>query len=173
MVIWLIGMSGAGKTTIAREVRRIWVAREPNTVLVDGDEIRDIMKSDQQPDSHTVAGRRRNADRITALCKWLDQQNINVVCSILSIFPELRAQNRTQFSNYYEVFIDAPLDVLVQRDTKNLYAPAIRGELENVVGIDIPFPKPESADLMVDNSKEGLDVEAAARGILAAARAIS
>lgn len=171
MVIWLIGLSGAGKTTIAREVRRIWVAREPNTVLVDGDEIRDIMKSDQAPDSHTVAGRRRNAERMTALCKWLDQQNINVVCSILSIFPELRAENRTLFSNYFEVFIDAPLDALIERDTKNLYAPAVRGELENVVGIDIPFPRPEAADLTIDNSKDSLDAEAAARSILEAARA--
>jgi len=165
-------MSGAGKTTIARKLRDLWSESYPNTVLVDGDEIREIMQQDQQKDSHTIAGRRKNAERITALCQWLDQQNINVVCSILSIFPDLRAQNRSNFSNYFEVFIDVPIEVLASRDTNNLYAPAMKGEVFDVVGIDIHFPVPEAPDLVIDNSKDGLDVEATAWEILEAAQAI-
>jgi adenylylsulfate kinase len=169
MVIWMIGMSGSGKTTLGREVVRQWRETTSNVVFLDGDEVREIFNKDRGEQAYTVEGRRRNAERITALCNMLDQQNINVVCSILSIFADMRAENRTRFSRYFEVFMDAPLDVLRQRDVKGLYSAYERGETSNVVGMDIPFEPPASADMVIDSSGEDPELERLASAILAKA----
>lgn len=166
MIIWMIGLSGAGKTTIGREVCALWKETAPNTVLVDGDEIRAMFRQIGGPDSHTVAGRQANAERITELCAWLDRQDINAVCCILSIFPEMRALNRERFSEYFEVFVSVPLETLIARDTKKLYGPALAGEIENVVGVDIPFPEPADADLVLANDPERDDPKQLARRVL-------
>ena len=121
MVIWLIGLSASGKTTLGREIYNQWKSTEPNTVFIDGDEIRDIFKQDQEENSHTIDGRRKNAERICELCAWLDRQSINVVCSILSIFENSQEWNRKNYSKYFEVFISVPMDTLLKRETKNLY----------------------------------------------------
>ena len=77
MIVWLVGLSGAGKSTIAREMHKQWQAKDPATVLIDGDEVRGIFKHDSGPEAYTTAGRRVNAERIAAMCVWLDRQNIN------------------------------------------------------------------------------------------------
>lgn len=170
MVIWLIGLSGAGKTTVGRELWRLWKETDSNTVLVDGDEIRRIFQHDQNNDAYTLAGRRRNAERIRELCAWLDRQGINVVCCILSLFEDVHEWNRANYVKYFEVFIDAPLDAVTARDVKGIYRPALKGEARNVVGIDIPFTPPAKPDLVIDNSSS-FDPAALARRILTEARA--
>lgn len=152
MIVWLVGLSGAGKSTIGREVHRRWRALEPNTVLVDGDEIRAVFKHDAAEKDYSVAGQRVNAERIVEVCGWLDRQEINVVCCILCIFPNLLAANRELFRDYREVYVAAPMDILHERDTKGLYAAAARGETRNVVGADIPFPEPVAPDLVLETS---------------------
>jgi adenylylsulfate kinase len=146
MVIWLIGLSGAGKTTLGRAV--VDQAAPLRPVFIDGDVIRKVFGGDL---GHTLEDRWRNAQRISRLCKFLDDQGIPVVCAILSLFPESRKWNREQIRNYYEVFIDAPLDQLEARDPKGLYKKARAGEMKNVAGIDLPFPPPESPDLIIEN----------------------
>lgn len=148
MVIWLIGLSGAGKTTIGSELRKQIVASKTNCVLLDGDVLREIFGSDL---SHTLADRKKNADRICRLCQHLDSQDINVVCAVLSIFHESQDWNRANIKNYFEVFIDAPLEKVMARDVKGIYKKAQRGEMKDVVGIDIPFPKPKAPNLVIQN----------------------
>lgn len=166
MVIWLIGLSGAGKTTLGSALASTWRARAPGTVLVDGDIVRRVFNQHDGDAPYTVGGRRENAERITALCEWLDAQSINVVCCILSIFPDLRAENRARFSRYYEVYLRAPVEVLARRDGKSLYASALRGERRNVVGVDIAFPEPTDCDLVLDTSGALPDIDALARRVL-------
>lgn len=166
MIVWLIGLSGAGKTTIARELHLQWQAVDPATVLIDGDEIRAIFKHDNNQDAYTIPGRRVNGDRIAAMSAWLDGQNINAVVSILCIFPEILNANRKCFNHYFEVFIDAPIASLEDRDSKGLYAAARLGATPNVVGIDIPFPVPENADMIIKNDGSSLDAPSAAKNIL-------
>ncbi len=173
MIIWLVGLSGAGKTTVARELHAQWQAKAPATVLVDGDEIREIFQHDRAPAAYTIEGRRINAERIAAMSAWLDRQNINAVVSILCIFPDILAANRSRYSGYFEVFIDAPMAALEARDGKGLYAAARRGEMAHVVGIDIPFPTPEHADLVIRNDGPSLDAGAIAATILARIGAVS
>lgn len=169
MVIWLIGLAGSGKTTIGREVCRQWKMNAPNTVLVDGDEIRRIFKHDHAPRCYTVEGRRQNAERIAEICAWLDRQDVNVVCCILSIFHDVQRRNTETYSGYFEVFIDAPLETVIERDTKNLYGPALRGEASNVVGVDIEFEPPANPNMVIDNRADSLDAATVARDILARA----
>lgn len=154
MILWFVGLSGSGKTTLGREVYAQLKATHPNTVFLDGDELRAVFAHDQGTAPFTIEGRRQNAERIVALCEMLDRQDIHVVCCILSIFPDMRAANRNRFSRYFEVFMDAPVEALQRRDVKGLYAAAQRGYMSNVVGIDIPFPRPETADFIVDSSED-------------------
>ena len=99
MIVWLVGLSDAGKSTIARELHKQWQAEDPATVLIDGDEVREIFKHDSGPEAYTTAGRRVNAERIAAMCVWLDRQNINAIVSILCIFPDVLAANRGHYKD--------------------------------------------------------------------------
>ncbi len=146
MVIWLIGLSAAGKTTVGRLLAERLKAEAGNLVFLDGDLLRDVW-GDRL--GHDVDGRRRNAHRISHLCRMLDAQNIHVVAAVLSLFPEWQQWNREQFSRYFEVFLDVPMNVLEERDPKGLYARARAGQEPNVVGVDIPFPRPAAADLTI------------------------
>ena len=146
MVIWLIGLSGSGKTTLGEAV--VAAARPQPIAFIDGDVIREIFGGDL---GYSMEDRWKNAQRISRLCKFLDDQSVSVVCAILSLFPESRRWNREHISNYFEVFIDAPLEQLIARDGKGLYARAQQGKIKHVAGIDLPFEKPESPDLVIDN----------------------
>ncbi len=98
---------------------------------------------------HDVEGRRKNAERISQLCAMLDRQGIHAVTCVLSIFPEWRKWNRETFSDYYEVFIDTPLEEVIKRDSKGLYKKALAGEIPDVVGMDIPMPQDETWDMRI------------------------
>jgi adenylylsulfate kinase-like enzyme len=100
---------------------------------------------------HTLEDRRANGWRMCRLCAYLDQQSINVVCATLSQFHDQQCWNRNTFSQYFEVFIDVPLEILIQRDQKGLYSGALAGTIKNVVGVDMPFLPPVAPDLVVDN----------------------
>ncbi len=149
MVTWLIGMSGSGKTTLGKYLYEKLRPGHKNLVFLDGDIIRKIMGNDL---GHTIEDRKRNAHRITRLCKFLDSQGIDVICAVLSIFPESHEWNRANIKDYYEVYIEVPFDTLVQRDAKGYYKKALKGELSNVVGIDIKFPPPKNPDMVIKNT---------------------
>jgi adenylylsulfate kinase len=166
MIIWMVGLSGSGKTTLGRAIAEDWRSISPNTVFLDGDELREVFSYDQGDAPYTVEGRRRNACRMVAMCEMLDRQGINVVCCILSIFPDMRAENRQRFSEYFEVFMDAPMESLRRRDVKGLYAMAERGEMNNVIGVDIPFERPATADMVVDSSSDAPDIPALSQSVL-------
>jgi adenylylsulfate kinase-like enzyme len=149
MVVWIIGLSGAGKTTLAKEVVAKIRNSKHNVVLIDGDMIREVFGNDI---GHTLEDRRRNADRICRLCKFFDEQGIHVVCAILSLFPDSRIWNRQNIKNYFEVYIETPLKELQKRDYKGLYRKFSEGEIENVVGMDIEFIPPDNPNLTIKNN---------------------
>tara|TARA_B100000315_G_C14466251_1_gene536106 strand:+ start:577 stop:1083 length:507 start_codon:yes stop_codon:yes gene_type:complete len=151
MVLWIIGLSSAGKTTLAKEVLRKVKTIQSNVVLIDGDVIREVFSNDL---GYTLEDRRKNADRICGLCKFLDDQGINVLCAILSLFPESRLWNRENIKNYYEVYIDNTIEDLEQRDYKGLYRKYNKGKIKNVPGMDIEFVPPTNPDLIIKNDGE-------------------
>jgi len=148
MVIWIIGLSGTGKTTLACQVVERIRKANGKVVLLDGDLIRTLFKNDVD---HTIEGRRRNAERLSVISKFLSDEGIHVVAAVLSIFPDWRVWNRKNIPEYAEVYIKASMQTLLKRDIKNLYAKAIKGEIVNVVGVDIPFPEPENTELVIEN----------------------
>ena len=156
MIIWLVGLSGSGKTTIGREIYKLWKPLAPNTVMVDGDDVRRILGHDSDPANYTVEGRYENARRIVEICRRLDQQGINVICCILCIFEDIMEQNRERYSDYFQVYLDAPIELLQERDPKGLYHRVVKGNEKNVVGIDIPFSPPQHSDMVISMNKETL-----------------
>ena len=148
MVVWIIGLSGAGKSTLANEVVNLVQNKKKNIVLIDGDMVREAFGNDL---GYSMADRNTNARRVCQLGKFLDEQGINVVCAILSLFPETQLWNRRNLGNYYEVFIDTPLSDLIKRDSKGIYRKFNNGELFNVAGMDLDFVRPETPDLVIHN----------------------
>ena len=163
LVTWFIGLSGSGKTTLGRELWRQWCNESPGIVFLDGDLLREVWGDNL---GHDVAARYKNARRISHLCRLLDRQNIDVVACVLSLFPEWQAWNRRELSSYYEIFLDVPLSVLEQRDPKGVYRQFKRGELIDVVGLDIEFPKPENPDLVLTSEDQELGPQNLASRVL-------
>lgn len=151
MVVWIIGLSGTGKSTLAGHFVNRLRSSGKQVVLLDGDVIRTLFGNDVD---HSIEGRRKNAERLSRLSKFLSDQGIHVVAAVLSIFPEWREWNRKNIENYAEVYMKATIDTLLKRDIKNLYARALNGEISNVVGVDLPFPEPENPELVIDNDQD-------------------
>lgn len=156
MVIWFIGLSGSGKTTLAHALTKKFRNTHKNVVLLDGDIMRELWGDSP---GHDIDGRNTNARRISHLCKFLDEQGIIVIASVLSIFPEWQKWNRDNFESYYEIFLDIPMEILKARDTKKLYSRAEKGEINNVVGVDIKFPTPPSPDFIVTEKMQEVSPE--------------
>jgi adenylylsulfate kinase len=154
MVVWIIGLSGAGKTTLAEKVVEQLRENNNNVILLDGDVLREVFGGDAD---HTVEGRAKNAKRLSHLSKFLADQGIHVVAAVLSIFPEWQQWNRDNITNYCQIYLDVPLHILLKRETKGLYAGALKGSIKNVVGIDIDFPEPVGNNLVLDNSIDKKD----------------
>tara|TARA_B100001029_G_scaffold178995_1_gene187019 strand:+ start:1607 stop:2233 length:627 start_codon:yes stop_codon:yes gene_type:complete len=148
MVIWLVGMSGVGKTTIADILfKKISKETNSNAIPIDGDIVRLIDGNNKKETSYSLEARYQNAKRIQEISLALDQSGEDVICSILCIFPDILKENKKIFSNYYEVFLEASLAELERRDTKGLYESARKGEISDFVGYDIEFPIPKAPNI--------------------------
>ncbi len=155
MVIWFTGLSGSGKTTLAKHMHKSMKLSYKNTVYLDGDLIRKCFSMENESD-YTYEGRRQNAKRIHELSLILDKQKINVICAIQLIFNDIRCLNMKVFSTYKEIHITCSQETLIERDTKNLYKLYKENKAKNIVGIDIPYPKPCNYNFEV-NSDENID----------------
>ncbi len=151
MVVWIIGLSGSGKTTLAKKLTSCLRESGRTVIMLDGDIVRELFRNDV---NHTIEGRRRNAERLSYLTKFLADQGVDVVAAVLSIFPDWQVWNRQNIPGYSEVYLSATMETLLRRETKSLYARALRGEMKNVVGVDIPFPEPANPDLVLDNNTD-------------------
>jgi cytidine diphosphoramidate kinase len=150
-VYWITGLSGSGKTTLGRALCRRLRQSGKQAVMVDGDDIRQLLGRQSAENMYSLAARRQLAELIQRLCGWLAQQDVNVVCCTISAFPDIRNGNRDIFDSYFEVFIDTPMHILKKRDNKSIYARAFAGELQNVIGVDLPFEAPANSDLRIEN----------------------
>ena len=145
---WITGLSGAGKTTISRELYKILKKKKPNVILLDGDELRKIFGV---RGAYSAEERLNLGFQYARLCEFLTGQNMDVVCGTLAMFHACRQWNRENIIQYREIYLKVPMEVLRKRDPKKIYSRAEKGELENVVGIDIPFEEPQNPDMIINN----------------------
>ena len=147
-VIWLCGLAGSGKSTLATALAQILRAKFSNVVYLDGDELREFLGHF----SYDKNGRIDMALKRAKMAKFLSNQGQIVIVSTISLFNEIYEYNRANLPNYFEVFIKCDFDELKKRDQKGLYTKALRGEMQNVVGVDIAYDSP-APHLTLENSK--------------------
>ena len=147
-VLWITGLSGAGKSTIARLLAGKMRSAGITVLELDGDVLRAIFSSTA---GHAADERLKLAYSYARLCREVAAQGIPVICATVSMFHEVRRWNREHIPGYREIYLRVPVDELKKRDTKGLYASFARGELKNLVGLDLPAELPENPDLTIDN----------------------
>lgn len=147
-IFWITGLAGAGKSTIGRVLWQRLRDSGRQAVLLDGDALRAAVADDL---GHDRDDRLRAALRHSRTCRLLAEQGLTVVCATISLFHEVQRWNRANIPGYREIYLRVPLSELERRDPKGLYARARRGEIQNIVGIDIRAEEPESPDLVIDN----------------------
>jgi cytidine diphosphoramidate kinase len=155
---WLTGLSGAGKTTIGKLFYSRLKAANKSTVFLDGDVMRGIFDNNQK---YLPSERKKIAMTYSRLCRMLTDQDIVVVIATISMFHDVRAWNRLNIENYKEIYIKVPIDVLIERDQKKLYSRALRGEVENVVGIEAEaeIEEPKNPDIVIVNDGSNVPEE--------------
>jgi bifunctional enzyme CysN/CysC len=160
-VLWLTGLSGAGKSTIANLVEKQLTAAGKHTYLLDGDNVRHGLNKDL---GFTAQDRVENIRRVAEVSRLMVDAGLIVLVSFISPFRSERRMARALFApgEFLEVFIDTPLAEAERRDVKGLYRKARRGELKNFTGIDSPYEAPENAEIHIDTTALSAD-EAAER----------
>jgi len=164
-VLWLTGLSGAGKSTIANLVEKRLLALGRHTYLLDGDNVRHGLNKDL---GFTAQDRVENIRRVAEVAKLMVDAGLIVLVSFISPFRSERrmARDLVEPGEFFEIFIDTPLAVAEARDPKGLYRKARRGELANFTGIDSPYEVPEAAELVIDTTR--VSAEGAAEQIVTA-----
>jgi bifunctional enzyme CysN/CysC len=162
-VLWLTGLSGAGKSTIANRIEKRLAAEGRHTYLLDGDNVRHGLNKDL---GFTAQDRVENIRRVAEVSKLMVDAGLIVLVSFISPFRSERRMARELFAagEFIEVFIDTPLAEAERRDVKGLYKKARRGELKNFTGIDSPYEAPEDAEIRIDTT--AMDADAAAEHII-------
>ena len=155
-VIWLTGLSGSGKTTIARRLDQELYNRGFVAQVLDGDNIRSGINNNLK---FTEEDRYENIRRISEVNKLFLNCGIITLNSFISPTEEIRnmAIEIIGKENFIEIFINTPIEVCEQRDTKGLYAKARRGELKNFTGIDSPFEIPKNADIEIKTDEQTIE----------------
>jgi bifunctional enzyme CysN/CysC len=167
-VLWLTGLSGAGKSTIANRIEKQLAAQGRHTYLLDGDNVRHGLNKDL---GFAAQDRVENIRRVAEVARLMVDAGLIVLVSFISPFRAERRMARGLFGpgEFFEVFVDTPLAVAEGRDAKGLYRKARRGELKNFTGIDSPYETPERAEIRIDTTK--LSAEEAADLVVAHLRA--
>ncbi len=151
MVIWVTGLAGAGKTTVCRYLYGQLKPSMLELVMLDGDAVRGAFDHDL---GYSEAARVQQVSRVQRIARLLSDQELVVIVALVYAHPDLLAWNREHIAGYFEVLLDAPLELVRRRDPKGLYSRAARGETRDLVGHDIPWHRPASADLVLDVSRE-------------------
>ena len=150
-VVWLTGLPGSGKTTIARGLERILKAKGIKLETFDGDEVRRNLSkglgfSKEDRDTHNK--------RIVYVCKLLTRNGVNAIVSLISPYRSTRSYAREQLPKFVEVYLKCSVEECIRRDPKGLYKKALAGEIPNMTGIQDPYEEPTNPEVILDTEND-------------------
>ncbi|MEM0346538.1 MAG: adenylyl-sulfate kinase, partial [Thermoplasmatales archaeon] len=160
-VLWLTGLPGAGKTTLAMGVRDEIRKIGGRVEVLDGDEIRRGLSRDL---GFSKEDREKHNERVIYVAKLLSRNGVATLVPLISPYREIRVRARSEINNFIEVYVRCPLDVLIKRDPKGLYRKALAGEINNLTGIQDPYEEPQAPEIIIDTDK--LSVEESVKKIM-------
>ena len=161
--IWLTGLSGSGKTSIAKALQIKLADLGTTSVHIDGDEVRELISADLK---FSKEDRIENARRIAHIAKLIYKNNVTSIISTISPYKESRDYARSCFpeNSFIEVYVNTSIDVCRQRDPKHLYAAVTKDQLKDMTGIDLPYEVSNRVDIEIDTKI--LDINDAVKKII-------
>lgn len=160
-VVWFTGLSGAGKTTLARLLEPELRRRGLRVEVLDGDVVRQALTRDL---GYTREDRMRNIERVAFVAKLLARHGVAVLAAFITPYREMHAHLRRELPRLVEVYVRCPLEVCAARDVKGWYRKALAGEVPLFTGVSDPYEEPEAPDIVVDTDRQ--TPEESARAIL-------
>jgi len=155
LVIWMVGLSGSGKSTIARALENQLHKNGHLTALLDGDNLRTGVNNNL---AFSRDDRRENIRRAAEVSKLFALNGVITICSLISPTKEIRNMAKQIIGDkYFEVYINCPLEVCEKRDVKGLYAKARKGEIPDFTGVSSPFEEPKAPDLELDTANNSIE----------------
>jgi adenylylsulfate kinase-like enzyme len=152
---WITGLPASGKTTMAKMLTDYLKKNNKPTIQLDGDILREIL----DVKAYSLKERYILALKYSSLCKLIVEHNINVVIGVVGLFHKLHEWNRNTIPNYCEIFLNTPLEELMQRDPKGIYKSALDGKLKNVAGLDLKVEYPLKPNIeIVWNSQKNIQI---------------
>ncbi|MBI1279225.1 MAG: adenylyl-sulfate kinase [Anaerolineaceae bacterium] len=152
--LWLTGLSGAGKTTVAVALEKEFQQRGLLIERLDGDTVREGLTRDL---GFSKEDRDKNIERVSFVARLLSRNRVGVVASFISPYREARAKVRELTTNFIEVYVNAPLEVCAARDVKGLYAKAFAGQIQGFTGVNDPYEAPENPEIVLHTDLETLE----------------
>ena len=156
--LWFTGMSGAGKTTVARLVEKELRNRGLKVEVLDGDIVRTNLSKGL---GFSKEDRDTNIRRIGFVCDLLSRNDVIAIGAAISPYQTIRDEIRARIGNFVEVYCQCDLDVLIERDVKGLYKKALSGEIKNFTGVSDPYEAPVSPEVTIYSDRETPEVSAA------------
>jgi len=156
--LWFTGLSGSGKTAVAKLVAQELRDRGLKVERLDGDIVRQSLTRDL---GFSKEDRDRNIERVTFVAKLLTRNGVAVLCSFISPYRERRAKSRQEIGEFIEVYVECPVEECAQRDVKGLYEKAFAGEIKNFTGVSDPYEEPENPEIVCHTVQETPEESAA------------
>jgi adenylylsulfate kinase len=155
-VLWLTGLSGSGKSTIAKELEKVLINKKIHSYVLDGDNIRHGLNSDL---GFSETDRQENIRRVGAVSALFSDAGVIVIAAFISPFREGRQLAKEACGNeqFFEIFLDVPLTVCEERDPKGLYKKVRAGEIEKFTGIDSPYEQPLQPALSINTADTSIE----------------
>lgn len=156
LVIWMLGLSGSGKSTIAKAVEKALHEKGVHSKLLDGDNLRTGINNNL---GFKAEDRIENIRRAAEVSKLFLENSEVVICSLISPTKAIRAMAKEIIGveNFREVYINAPFELCAQRDVKGLYKKALAGEIKNFTGLDAPFEAPDAPFLELKTGEQSVE----------------